>query len=190
MKNSLKVIMGLTLVMYISGCSGSKTPAPKAEESGMNLVGKTVYIRSNKATYSPKSHIAKNIKDECKLDTQMIKYIQAAAKNNGMTLKVVDSIPSDGLELKIEITDAISSGNMFIGHRKFASISGSLTQGAQSLGSFEAARRTSGGMFAGFKSSCAVLGRAVKVLGQDTAKWMKKPSSNAELGDVRLIPRN
>jgi len=58
------------------------------------------------------------------------------------------------------------------------------------VGSFEAARRTSGGMFAGFKSSCAVLGRAVKVLGQDTAKWMKKPSSNAELGDVRLIPRN
>jgi len=188
MKKLLKITTALTLVMFVSGCShGSAKPtAQNAKALGV----KTVYIRSDKANYSSNSRIAQNIKNECKLDTSLISYIKQAATENGMSVVVKDNIAPDEVELKVEITDAISSGNAFIGHRKFIAIAGSLTKGGKSIGSFEAARRTGGGMFAGFKSSCAVLARATKVLGQDTLRWVKNPADKAQLGDVRLIPRH
>jgi len=189
MKNSfLKITTALTVAMFVAGCSHNSSAKPATTEA-KSLGVKTVYIRSDRAPYSSNSRIAQNIKDECKLDRTLIKYIQQVAKENGMSVIVKNNIAPSDVELKVEITDAISAGNAFIGHRKFASIAGSLTKGGQSLGSFEAARRTGGGMFAGFKGSCAVLGRAVKALAQDTVKWMKNPTDKAMLGDVRLIPK-
>jgi len=189
MKNLLKIATTLTVVGFIAGCShNSAKPTNTNEAKALGV--KTVYIRSDKANYSSNSRIAQNIKDECKLDRSIISYIKEAASKNGISVVVKNNIAPNEVELKVEITDAISAGNAFIGHRKFASIAGSLTKGGQSLGSFEAARRTGGGMFGGFKGSCAVLARAVKVLGQDTVRWMKKPSDKAMLGDVRLIPKH
>ncbi|VAW46073.1 hypothetical protein MNBD_GAMMA03-201, partial [hydrothermal vent metagenome] len=45
-------------------------------------------------------------------------------------------------------------------------------------------RRSSGGAFSGFKSSCAVIGRTVKVNAQDTVFWLKDPYDGAKLGDL------
>ena len=92
------------------------------------------------------------------IDTKLINFIKNSADKNGVTIKITDSIPSDALELKVEITDSISAGNAFIGHRKFTSISENLTQTDTTIGTFEVAR-CSGGAFGGFKGSCATLGR-------------------------------
>ncbi|NOZ91110.1 MAG: hypothetical protein GXO60_07505 [Epsilonproteobacteria bacterium] len=189
-KNFLKTATILTLVMFITGCANSSAKPSSTTTEAKALGTKTVYIRSDKASYSANSRIAQNIKDECKIDRTLIKYIQEVATQNGMRVVVKNDLSPDDVELKVEITDAISAGNAFIGHRKFVAIAGGLTKGGQSLGTFEAARRTGGGMFAGFKGSCAVLGRAVKALAQDTVKWMKNPKDKAMLGDVRLIPKH
>jgi len=190
MKNLLKIAIGLSVAMFVAGCAnGSAKPTTKTEAK-ISLNTKTIYIRSDRVNYSSKARIAQNIKDECKIDQGFVNYLKEIGTKNGFNIIVKNSIASNEVELKIEITDAFSSGNAFIGHRKFVSIAGSLSKGGQSLGSFEAARRTGGGMFAGFKGSCAVLARSVKALAQDTVRWMKKPSEKAMLGDVRLIPRH
>ena len=188
MKMILKVTITLALVSLATGCAGG-TPVPKATDSGLNLKGKTIYIQSDKATYSVNSHIAQNIKDECSLDSKLITFIKNAANKQGFTVQTSSNIPSNAIELKVEITDSISRGNAFIGHRKFTSIAGNLTQAGVTIGTFEAARRSGGGAFGGFKGSCAVLGRTVETLGSDVSKWIVKPSTGAELGDTNLIPR-
>ena len=188
MKMIIKATMTFVLVLLATGCSG-KNAAMQGKDSGLNLKGKTVYIKSDKAAYSSDSHIAQNIKNECSLDTKLINFIKNSADKNDVTIKITDNIPSDALELKVEITDSISSGNAFIGHRKFTSISGNLTQAGATVGTFEAARRSGGGAFGGFKGSCAVLGRTVEALGSDVGKWLLKPSTGASLGDTGLIPR-
>jgi len=156
-------------------------------KSSMNLQGKTVYIQGSSARYASHSRIANNIKRECKITTQLITFIKEAAQQNGVNIKVVNSIPSGALALKVEITDAISQGNAFIGHNKFTAISGRLKKSGRTIGSFLAARRSGGGFFGGYKSSCSVLGRTVKALGQDVGKWIVHPTKGDELGDVDLI---
>jgi hypothetical protein len=188
MKMIVKVTTTLVLLWLATGCSG-KSSAPQAKDSGLDLKGKTVYIKSDKAAYSSDSRIAQNIKDECSLDTKLITFIKTYSAEQGVTIKTASSIPSGAFELKVEITDSISSGNAFIGHRKFTSIDGSLIQAGTTIGTFEAARRSGGGAFGGFKGSCAVLGATVKTLGSDVGKWVVRPSTGAALGDTGLIPR-
>ena len=187
MKKIVKILTASTLSLFVIGCSGGGGPAPIS--SGLDLSGKTIYVKNAAAPYSTDSRIAQNIKNECQLDTKLITFITEAATAKGMSVKVSDSIPANAIELQVELTDSMSSGNAFIGHRKFTSISGNLLQSGTSIGTFEAARQSGGGVFGQFKGSCAVLGRTVKALGADVSNWMIKPSKGAALGDTQFIPR-
>jgi len=189
MNNLVRLTMGLSIVMFLGACT-SASPALKEKDNKLSLVGKTVYVKSAKANYSLNSDIAQNIKDECNLDSQLITAIQNEAKKKDITVKVSESIPADGVELKVEITDSMSAGNGFTGHRKYSSISGVLTQSGQTIATMNAARLSRGGMFAKFQGSCGVLSRTVRTLGGDVTQWMAKPSTDASYGDIALIPRN
>ena len=83
----------------------------------------------------------------------------------------------------VSITEAVSSGNAFIGHRKYSSIKGTLYNNGKKEAGFTAARLSGGGMWAGFKGSCSVLGRTVQGLGSDVTLWLKHPVDGAHLGD-------
>jgi len=48
---------------------------------------------------------------------------------------------------------------------------------------FTASRVSGGGAFGGFKGSCSVLGRTVKILGSDVSLWLLHPVDGAHLGD-------
>jgi hypothetical protein len=63
-------------------------------------------------------------------------------------------------------------------------IKGSLSQRGKMLGDFKARRYSGGGMFGGYKGTCAILGRCVKTLGRDVAEWLAHPASQAVLGDL------
>lgn len=52
------------------------------------------------------------------------------------------------------------------------------------LGDFKARRYSDGGMFDGYKGTCAILGRCVKTLGKDVAKWLAHPTSQPALDDL------
>ena len=125
--------------------------------------------------------------NDCDLNTKLLQFITSSATDNGFSIELTEDAAgkSDGDVLHVEIKDAVSSGNAFIGHRKFTFIKGSLSRSGSEIASFAASRNSGGGAFAGYKSSCAVLGRTVKTLGKDVADWLKNPTMNAKLGNMR-----
>jgi hypothetical protein len=99
------------------------------------------------------------------------------------------AVASDGSDVKqgsvlvVEITDSVSQGNAFVGHRKFTAIEAKLYDGGAVVDSFDGSRNSMGGAFAGYKGSCAVLGRTVKALAQDVNRWLASPAQGARLGE-------
>lgn len=140
----------------------------------------------DKVPYAENNEVAGKIKHECRINEQLSEFIVEYAEEHKVATEVVDATDATmpGRVLVLEITDAISRGNAFIGHRKATSVRGTLYQDGQKVASFVGERDSMGGAFAGFKGSCSVLGRTVKALGSDIAEWLAKPTDNAQLGDL------
>jgi hypothetical protein len=150
------------------------------------LEGKTIYIKPV-APYLKGAPIASNIKSECSINEQLVQFIVESAQEKGLNVVKKENIGPDELELKVAITDAVSRGNAFSGHRKYTSIAGSVVKGDTQYYSFQAARLSGGGFFGAYKSSCSVLGRTVETMGNDVALWLATPVDNAKLGDAHLL---
>jgi hypothetical protein len=133
-------------------------------------------------SFAKENRVAANIKSECKLVEQLSQFIVDAS---GGTVVAATGDPNtkQGSVLVVEITDSVSAGNAFIGHRKYTAIQGKLYKGGAEVGNFNASRNSMGGAFAGYKGSCAVLGRTVKTLGSDVNGWLRAPTKDALLGD-------
>lgn len=135
--------------------------------------------------YSEDGEVSAKIREECKIDEQLADFLQEFAKKEGIEVGFsqgpVD--PAKGRVLDLRITNAISMGNAFMGHQKSTSVAGTLYEGGRKVAAFKARRQSMGGAFGGYKGSCAVLGRTVKVIAQDVAGWLKSPADGAELGD-------
>jgi hypothetical protein len=152
----------------------------------LNLKNKTIYIRPEIA-YTSNSRVSTAIKQECTIPQALSENIVKKAIAQGINIEVKRDIKASDIELKIEVLDAVSAGNAAIGHNKFMVIEGSLVKGKTKYSSFKAARLSGGGYFGAYRSSCSVLGRITKALGQDTASWLMDPYDGAKLGDVQLI---
>ncbi len=170
MKNKgIQVLLGLALVLV------SITALSAAEISVVETV-----------PYSEGHDIRNNILNECiNLGSKLSKFTQSYSAKRGIDIKRVGSIdPGAGGEvLKLEISDAVSQGNAFIGHRKFVEIKGSLWKDGKLVASFDGQRSSGGGFGAGYKSSCSVLGRCVKTLGKDIAAWLESPVDGVSIGE-------
>lgn len=137
--------------------------------------------------YAEDSEIAGKIKTECRLNQELGEFIieYAKAKNIATEPVAETNKTMPGRVLVVEIRDAVSEGNAFLGHHKSTSVRGTLYQDGEPLAKFKGRRNSMGGFGAGFKGSCSVLGRTVKALGEDIADWLAAPSDNAELGDLK-----
>ena len=177
MKIALTALLSL-LVLSACGWSRARLGTPVTLPPGPITIQNTV-------PYSPGNAIANNIKQECGINQQLSDFMKEYAVEKGLELRGADVLDTSGPGnvLKIEITHAISAGNAFIGHRKSTSIRGELYDNGKLLASFTGSRNSGGGAFAGFKGSCSVLGRTVKVLGEDIVIWLKHPANNAHVGD-------
>lgn len=144
----------------------------------------TVYV-PRPVPYDEDADIAGNIKRECRINEQLADYIREFAPAGTTIEFYTDAPPADGQVLDVVIRDAVSSGNAFVGHRKFVSVRGELRDGDAVTASFKGRRDSMGGMFAGYKGSCSVLGRTVKALGKDIGEWLASPSKDADLGDLK-----
>jgi hypothetical protein len=135
--------------------------------------------------YKKDANIALRIRQECNINQQLSEFIQSYGEDAGINVVRMPKINTKdkGKNLQIEIVNAVSRGNAFIGHRKFTSIKGSLYDDGKKVAGFSAARVSGGGFMGGFKGSCSVLGRTVKVLGKDIAFWLKNPIDGIHLGD-------
>lgn len=136
--------------------------------------------------YKKGAMVSASIKNECKIQEQLSEFIRDYAVGEGVGVIRLGRVAenSKGKALIVNITEAVSSGNAFIGHRKFTRIKGTLYNNGKKQAGFTAARVSGGGAWAGFKGSCSVLGRTVQTLGSDVSRWLLYPVDGAHLGDA------
>lgn len=134
-----------------------------------------VLLVSPIADYAANSSVPENVKSECTLPAAQSESVLAALNAAGITAKAAPSnaVPARGRFLKLEITGAISAGNMFIGHRKQVTTAAHLFVNGKEIAQTSKTRDSSGGVFAGYRGSCSVLHRCTNTLGKDIAEWMK-----------------
>ncbi|MCD6433261.1 MAG: hypothetical protein J7L21_04395 [Sulfurimonas sp.] len=183
-RNIKSVLMGLVVISLMVGCGGPPAPSSSEKNVVLSSDAKTVYINS-KATFT--GAVASNIKAECQIDTQVMTWIKNYSAKHNINVIIGGKPSATESVLKISITDAVSSGNMAVGHNKFITISGKLYKGKKLTSSFKASRRSGGGYFGGYRGSCSVLGSCAKTLGKDTALWLANPIDKSRLGDAYLI---
>lgn len=137
--------------------------------------------------YAADNDIAGNIKRECGLDLKLANFIVEDAQRRKIAVNVVGETNATmpGKVLVLEIRDAVSSGNAFLGHHKSTTVSGKYYDQGKLVGSFRDRRDSMGGMFAGFKGSCSVLGRTIRAIGEDVAGWLANPGMDTDLGDLK-----
>jgi len=159
-------------------------PVEKPSVQSAPVQGNVIYL-GREAMYSDVNRIDRAIVTECQLPQQQAELIEIAARRAGLNIVRDEQAAKagNGRVLQVEIVEAISSGNAFIGHRKMVVVKGRLFEDEKEIGSFQGRRSSMGGAFAGFKGSCAVLGRCLETLAQDITMWMKYPSENARIGE-------
>jgi hypothetical protein len=143
-------------------------------------------VMARSTPYAEDADVSRKVREECtKLPTQLPAYTREFGAEFGVDIDLADDIAIDapGRVLHVEIDEAVSMGNAFIGHRKYSQVRGTLYEDGAAVASFAAMRASMGGAFAGYKGSCSVLGRTIKALGKDIAQWLKDPEDGAELGD-------
>ncbi len=174
------IVISALLAVFVIGCGSSE---PKKQTMKVNA--KTAIKIQRLIPFQKGAAIAANIKNECNLQDQLSSFIRAYSVGEGIGVIRTGRVTkkSKGKALVVAITDSVSSGNAFIGHRKFTSIKGTLYNKGKKQASFTAARLSGGGFGGGFKGSCSVLGRTVKILGSDVSRWLLHPVDGAHLGD-------
>lgn len=132
--------------------------------------------------YAEDNDISDAIKAECDLPGRFAEYIRKSSPVPvELTADPVDT--ASGRVLKVEIVDAVSMGNAWLGHQKYTKVRGSLWQDGNKLASFKGRRNSMGGAFAGYKGSCSVLDRTIEALGEDIGGWLSNPVDGANIGD-------
>lgn len=129
----------------------------------------------SRVPYEEGARIPENIKRECtELGHKLSSFLAQYAQEHGIETAAVASVDpqAEGRVLVVEISDAVSQGNAFLGHRKSMSAHAELFVDGASQGDVDFTRNSGGGFGAGYKGSCAVLGRCAKALGKDLAGWL------------------
>jgi hypothetical protein len=122
-----------------------------------------------------------NQESECTdLGSTLIQSTQTALEESGWQVSLGEAAESklEGTSVKIEIAQAISSGNAFMGHNKSVTIFASLYNAGKVVDTRTISRDSRGGFMGGFKGSCAVLYRCADTLGKDLSAWINKTTKN------------
>ncbi len=122
------------------------------------------------------------VKEECKFEERVPKYLQSEAK------KIADIVltdePLDGVEGKVlymEITHVFAQGGGGWSGGKNVEVEGELRENGEVIASFTVDRTAIFGMTPG---TCSMLKRVAKKIGEDLAEWLEAPEMNSMLGDA------
>ncbi len=144
---------------------------------GTAAQAKTIQIPAD-VPYEDEGTVADKILDECStLGQDFSMLMRKQLVKSGWDVSHTDAPTAEAntdYRLELEITQALSLGNAFSGHRKSVSVHASLFEGDKLIDSIDKTRDSGGGFMGGFKGSCAVLERCVNALSQDLSRWLKK----------------
>ncbi len=179
------IVCSTLLALSLAGCNNANTkpdsesaPAPKA------YTGPAVTIASS-VPFNKDSNATEAVRKECTLDTRLPEFIEESAKSQGVKVIRGTAVPQGkGRVLVMEITHVQGTAGGAWSGPKSVTIEGKLYDSGKMIGSFTAARRSGGGAFGGYKSTCAILGRCVEALGSDVATFLANPTMNAKIGDI------
>lgn len=182
----MKKALTLLVAALILGACGANQPIQSNSASGVPAADAVKSVTIAKSIpYKKGAPIAANILRECTLNTQLSEFIRSYGQENNVGVIRTPRIDTKdkGNVLHVEIVNAVSQGNAFLGHRKFTQIEGTLFNHGKKVAGFTAARFSGGGFFGGYKGSCSVLGRTVETLGKDIAGWLTNPIDGMHMGD-------
>jgi hypothetical protein len=127
------------------------------------------------------AHASQKVEDECQLQTKVPSFLDQYSDD----VELVDGpLGKSGRVLELTISEVHASGGGAYSGAKSMTVSGVLRKDGAEIGSFTATRFSGGGLFGGYKGTCAIVGRCAKVIGKDIAEWLKHPSKNARLGNA------
>ncbi|MFO7604606.1 MAG: hypothetical protein R6X06_12455 [Gammaproteobacteria bacterium] len=189
----MKRALTLFITALILGACGANQPIESSNTSSNTSSAantapsnpvKTVTI-ANIIPYKKGAPIAQNIQLECTLNSQLSEFIQSYGNEQNIAVTRAASVNpnSKGNVLLVNIVNAVSQGNAFLGHRKFTQVEGTLYENGKKVAAFTGARFSGGGFFGAYKGSCSVLGRTVQTLGKDIAQWLVHPVDGMHMGD-------
>jgi hypothetical protein len=135
--------------------------------------------------YADEATVPPAVRNECKLETELASWIKTYADelHVPVTVAISGSAKPTGRVLKVKISNVLGSGGGAYSGAKSVQVKGELREGDKVIGTFIGSRASGGGMFAGFKGTCSIMGRDVKVLGKDIVLWLKNPTMDARLGN-------
>ena len=174
------ILISALLAIFVIGCGGNN---PKKQTMKVNP--KTAIKIQGSIPFARKARVEPVVvRTECGLSDKLSKYIRdySVGEGIGVIRKRRVKRKSKGKVLLVQISEAVSI-RMGMGHLKYTKIKGTLYKNGKKLAGFTAARRSSGGAFGFVKKSCDVLGRTVKILGNDVSIWLANPVNGAHLGD-------
>lgn len=135
-------------------------------------------------TFAKGAIVPTPVQTECQLPEKLASFIENYAKQRFDAVQISDRGGS-GKVLVVEITDLIGTGGGAWSGSKAVTISGKLMEGDKTIGSFIGRRTSGGGLYGGFKGTCSILGRCVKALGRDIGSWLKAPSTDSRIGELK-----
>jgi hypothetical protein len=126
------------------------------------------------------AQVPEKVRDGCKLQTKVPQFLSQASSQVEL---VEGKLGTSGRTLELEITEVHAPGGGAFSGPKWMSVTGVLRDNGRRVAGFTAHRTTTGGVFAGYKGTCSIVGRCAKTLGSDIAGWLSDPKDGAKLGD-------
>lgn len=138
-----------------------------------------------KIPFSEDANVRDAVREECEIQTQVPKFLKRFGPEYGIKVELVDSLDNAKTDqtIEMEITRVHAPGGGGWSGAKSMTVKAKVFEDGSLIGDATAQRHSTGGMFAGYKGTCSIVGRCAEAIGQDLARWLQDPSSDARLGD-------
>lgn len=182
----------VTAVFVLVGCAArqsgeesSPDGAASRSEAGTDRPEVTVAVQKS-IPFAETADVRESVRKQCNLQTKTPAFVQEFGPRFGVEVRLVEDLDRADAPRKLElaITRIHSPGGGGFGGTRWMQVEGTLTENGRTVGSVASRRLTTGGYFAMYKSTCDIIGRSSRAIGEDLARWLADPRDGARLGDL------
>lgn len=146
--------------------------------------GGKLYLQSP-APHERNAYSREKVRLECMIEERVPQFIKERIKDQFGEIIETPTLDSATKEktLSITVTGVYAAGGGGWSGPKSVTLKGVLTDNGKVVGSFEGNRTASGGPFSA--GTCRMLENCVAALSKDIARWLRNPTMDAKLGELR-----